>query len=501
MQKKENIKDNFEWLEEDSTQTLDWENLQAKKVEDFFEKTDLYNITDSVSKNFQVDFYSIPQKRDDTLFYVKKKKEEEYFSLYMGSDINSVDEFCIFDSSLQTKKFNDFSVSPNGVYVALYITEDQKEMGGISIYDVKNKAFLNDYISQCRGLHIAWFPDDSGLYYAGYPKTGGDYYNQKIFSHHIGNIEKDDKVIFGDETLALYVFAVRVNDEHTKLLITGQKDLGVSNKVWLFDITSGTSQELFTDQEAFWNPSFVGEYVFTLTTQDAERRQILYTPLETISSEYKDWSVFLSEHVEYKISFSYVLKDYILVVYTNSFGESFLLQKKIQSNSNDKETYISLPYPSCVIHSIAVVNKKKSNSFYFDCMNWIIPKQIFFFDAENKKYSLVITQKNSMEGMEMTFSKKEAVDSDGVRIPLTIIHNVNISKPVPCILYVYGGFGSSQVPHFKRSYTYWFSKGYSLAIAHVRGGADLGKKWHKDGSGVVGVTRAFCFAVSEIEER
>ena len=81
-------------------------------------------------------------------------------------------------------------------------------------------------------------------------------------------------------------------------------------------------------------------------------------------------------------------------------------------------------------------------------------------------------------------SRVEWVRSDdGVEIPMTIVHRVDLPTPAPTILYGYGAYGVSSRPTPNADAMFWLSRGWVLATAHVRGGGELGPRWHRAGSG------------------
>ncbi|MFJ5882308.1 prolyl oligopeptidase family serine peptidase [Kitasatospora cineracea] len=78
----------------------------------------------------------------------------------------------------------------------------------------------------------------------------------------------------------------------------------------------------------------------------------------------------------------------------------------------------------------------------------------------------------------------EYTASDGVRIPLTLLGRPGLlDRPSPTILYVYGGFRISLVPRYMAAPNLWVAGGGTYAVAHVRGGGELGERWHRAGAG------------------
>lgn len=78
-------------------------------------------------------------------------------------------------------------------------------------------------------------------------------------------------------------------------------------------------------------------------------------------------------------------------------------------------------------------------------------------------------------------SRLWATADDGVRVPISIVHRADISTPAPCLLYGYGAYEISSDPLFSPRRLPLLDRGVIFAIAHVRGGGELGRRWYLDG--------------------
>ena len=89
-------------------------------------------------------------------------------------------------------------------------------------------------------------------------------------------------------------------------------------------------------------------------------------------------------------------------------------------------------------------------------------------------------------GLTVWTGQDWAVAEDGTRIPVTLLKPVGMEKDrdLPCLLWGYGGFGLSMQPRCMMSMEPWLTAGGMIAIAHVRGGGELGPAWHKAGKGI-----------------
>ena len=120
----------------------------------------------------------------------------------------------------------------------------------------------------------------------------------------------------------------------------------------------------------------------------------------------------------------------------------------------------------------------------FSVSNFINPTRYIDLDLNTLDYTIVWQDKVSNfnpTDYEKTFTYYES--KDGTMVPLTYFHrkDLEINTETPIFLYGYGGYNISIRPSFSRKYVGWLELGGVVAIANLRGGGELGKKWHNAG--------------------
>jgi len=78
-------------------------------------------------------------------------------------------------------------------------------------------------------------------------------------------------------------------------------------------------------------------------------------------------------------------------------------------------------------------------------------------------------------------SRQWAEAADGARIPISVVHRRDLVLPAPCLLYGYGAYEISIDPAFSHHRLSLLDRGMAFAIAHVRGGGEMGRAWYEDG--------------------
>jgi len=78
-------------------------------------------------------------------------------------------------------------------------------------------------------------------------------------------------------------------------------------------------------------------------------------------------------------------------------------------------------------------------------------------------------------------SRQWATAGDGTQVPISLVHRRDLALPAPCLLYGYGAYEISMDPAFSHHRLSLLDRGMVFAIAHVRGGGELGRAWYENG--------------------
>ena len=115
----------------------------------------------------------------------------------------------------------------------------------------------------------------------------------------------------------------------------------------------------------------------------------------------------------------------------------------------------------------------------------VTPQSVFEYDLEARTGTL-LKQTEVLGGYDPTAYASErvyATAADGTRIPVSLVYRKGMRRDgsAPALLYAYGSYGSSTDPTFSSGRLSLLDRGFVYAIAHIRGGGDLGKPWHDAG--------------------
>jgi len=123
--------------------------------------------------------------------------------------------------------------------------------------------------------------------------------------------------------------------------------------------------------------------------------------------------------------------------------------------------------------------------FRYSYESFITPRSVFDFDVSSRQ-STLRKQQPVLGGYDSSLYATErlhALASDGTRIPLSVVYRKSTPRDgsAPLLLYGYGSYGISMPVNFNSNRLSLLDRGVIFAIAHIRGGGELGKPWHDAG--------------------
>ena len=116
--------------------------------------------------------------------------------------------------------------------------------------------------------------------------------------------------------------------------------------------------------------------------------------------------------------------------------------------------------------------------------NFLTPPSMWLADADTGATREIMRQPEKFDASNLMMEQREAVSSDGTKIPYFLVHrkDMKLDGNNPTLLYAYGGFEISQTPTYSATNgKLWLEKGGVYALANIRGGGEFGPAWHEAG--------------------
>ncbi len=157
---------------------------------------------------------------------------------------------------------------------------------------------------------------------------------------------------------------------------------------------------------------------------------------------------------------------------------------RIRSFENGQEHHVEFPEP---VYSVGLTGNAEyaTKLLRFTYTSLVTPHSVFDYNMETRERALK-KQQPVLGGYDPSQYQSEriyAAAPDGVQVPVSLVYKKGLARNgnAPMLLYGYGAYGISTDPNFSSDRLSLLDRGVIYAIAHVRGGGDLGQSWHEDG--------------------
>jgi len=329
---------------------------------------------------------------------------------------------------------------------------------------------------------VAWAADNKTLFYTVEDAAKRQY---RLYRHVLGENPAEDELIYEEPDEAFNVGVSRSR----------------SGKYLFLDITSHTTAEArFTEAAApgEWrqfasrvhNEEYYldhhpggggGEDVFYIRSNKAGRNfSVMVAPVT--ARERSEWREFLPYRPEVMVESFDVFADFA-VAYERENGLNHFSVTSLRKGGGRVAERVQFPDP--VYNASPGANLEfKTATYRFNYDSPVTPRSVYDYDVAAKTSTLI--KRYEVPGFSAEKYRVErifATAADGVRVPLTVFCSKDVPRngSAPLYLYGYGSYGIPLPVGFNSNRLSLLDRGVVIALAHIRGGGDLGKPWHDDG--------------------
>jgi oligopeptidase B len=435
---------------------------------------------EEIKGRIKKDDSSVPYRLDGFYYYSRYEEGDEYPYYCRKKGSLDADEQIMLDAN-ELAEGHDY-LAVRGVVVTLDTTimafavdTVGRRKYTIRFRDLGTGEFLDDPIVDVTG-NIAWANDNKTLFYAKQdPDTLRSY---QIWRHTLGTDPADDVLVFqeDDETFSTYVWKTKSR----KYVMIGSFQT-VSSEVRYLDANEPMGE--FTvflprERDHEYNIDHAGDEFFIRTNWDATNFRLMKTPVTRTAKDH--WTEVIPHRDDVLFEDFELFKDFLTI------GERHdgLIQVRIRPRAGGEEHYLDFGEPAYVAYFDD--NKEFDTPVLrYGYSSLTTPRSVFDYDMTTREKELK-KQDEVLGGFDRENYVSERLHAkarDGANVPISLVYRKGFEKnrSAPLLLYGYGSYGNSIDPSFRSDRLSLIDRGFVFAIAHVRGGEELGRRWYDDG--------------------
>lgn len=435
-------------------------------------------IFEEIKKRIKQKDSSVPFKWREHYYQTKYEEGKEYPIYVRASDEEMTDSVVILDANENARnhayyQIGGYEVSPDNKYLAYSEDTVSRRIYKICFKDLLTGEKLSWHIQNSSGS-LFWSNDSKFVFYVEIDSTTLRPFHVKRWS--IDDPLQEPVSVF-EETDEMYYVGIKPSISGNYLFI--ESDSTLTSEVQVIDLNhpalpSVTFLIRKTGHE--YNLEHEGHFFYIKTNTDG--RNFCLKRTKEINQDMDLWETIIP-HSEERL-----LEDYAVI------AGKIIFQDRYNANSFikiiDDSSCLIIPFDEEVYVAGIGTNADPDSDFVRVVYTSLsTPSSIYDFHFANKK--LVLRKQEEIIGgydpKEYHTERIWVPARDGVKVPVSMVYKKSLyaKNESPLLLYGYGSYGHSIDPAFGLARLSLLNRGIVFAIAHIRGGEEMGRKWYEDG--------------------
>jgi oligopeptidase B len=420
----------------------------------------------------------VPYREGEYFYYVREEAGKQYPIRCRRKGSMDAPEEVILDQNELAKgqafmSIAAFAVSPDGNLLAYSYDNTGFRQFTLAVKDLRTGQTLGDHAERVGS--VVWANDNATIFYTQEDAVAKRQY--RLYRHTAG-MAGDDPVVYEEKDERFEVEAFKTRSQDYIFLISGSHTTSEARYIPAKDPTAAWKIVEPRKQGVEYYPDHNGDSFYIRVNDTGRNFRLVRAPVSDPGSA--NWQEVMAQNPEVMLDDVDFFKNYS-VLYERANG---LPQIRVTDLRNGQSKKIEFPEPAYAAYSY--VNRVyDTTEFRYGYQSPITPASVFAYDMD-KGTSTLLKQKEVPGGYDRTKYKVEqiyATAGDGVKVPISVMYlkGTKLDGKEALYLYGYGSYGISIDMFFNSNIFSMVDRGVVTAVAHIRGGGEMGKAWHDAG--------------------
>ena len=365
-----------------------------------------------------------------------------------------------------------YEVSDDGNLLAYTTDNTGFRQYTLAIKDLRTGKVLADRAEKVGS--VVWANDNKTLFYSVEDSAKRQY---RLYRHTLGD-SGNDPLVYEEKDERFNVYAGKTRSKAYILLISGSH---TTSEVRYLPADQPTAEWKVMEprkQDVEYYPDHNGDFFYIRVNDTGRNFRLVKAPVSDPRSQ--NWQEVIPQRSNVMLDDADFFRNYY-VLYERENG---LPQIRVTGLNNGQTKRIAFPEPAYAAYPY--INREYNTSkFRYTYQSFITAQSIFEYDMGSGS-STLLKQKEVPGGYDRNryqVERIEAAASDGVKIPISVVHlkGAKLDGAGPLYLYGYGSYGAPMDIFFNSNIFSMVDRGVVVAVAHIRGGGEMGKAWHDAG--------------------
>lgn len=484
----EKVVDNYYWMYDyfgkgpDSSKVIEYLKAENAYVDTVMSGLKQFreNLFQEMKARIKEKDESVPVLKNGYYYYTRTEDGKQYYKYCRKKGSLTAPEEILLDvdKMAEGKAYfaaAGFAVSEDNKLLAYGVDEVSRRQYTIFIKNLETGEILKDRIMNTQA-DPTWANDNKTIFYTS--KNPVTLLSEKIKRHVIGSDAANDAVVYEEKDKSNYI-GVGKSKNNRHIAIYSYATL--SSEVRFIDAATPAAEfRVFQPRmkEVLYDVFPLADRFLVRTNLDAKNFRLMECPLDKTGVE--NWKEVIPHRTDVLLENVEEFKDFVVL----SERKNGLMNLRVRPLSGNGEHYINFGEPAYDAYASGNPEYNTTNLRY-NYTSMTTPNSVYDYNMVTKDKKLMKQQEvlGGYNPDDYVTERVYAPSRDGVQIPISIVYKKGFEKngKAPLLLYGYGSYGNSIDAAFSSPRLSLLNRGFAFAIAHIRGGQEMGRQWYEDG--------------------
>ncbi len=475
--------DDYHWLRERENPEV----IAYLKAENDYAEKSMEGVKSLREELFEEIVERIPQKDLSAPYplrgymYYRRYEEGKEYAIHCRKPIEGLHEEVMIDGNERARQHSFYQiggmdVSDDNQLVAFGEDVVSRRIFTIRFKDLERGKMLDDELTGTTGS-VVWAQDNQTVFYS--RKDPDTLRSYRIYRHRLGTDQNQDKLVYEENDETFYAFVRRSNSG--KYIFICSKSTMTSEYRYIDAGSPESDPRIFQERKRGleYDVEHGEEGFFILHNEGAKNFMVSKSPIYATSQT--EWEAVIKHRTETLIEDMVVFRDFMVL---EERTKGLIRLRIIPLNGDGKEWYVEYADPTYMAY-LSVNKEYETDILKYGYSSLTTPMTIYDVNMIDGITTLV-KQEEIIGGFNSSEYQSEYVfvkARDGVEVPISIVYRKGLKKSgkTPLLLYGYGSYGLSLDAYFSSPRISLLNRGFAFAIAHIRGGQEMGREWYEQG--------------------
>lgn len=466
----------------DSTEVVDYLKSENSYWEGMMKDTEPFreNLFKEMKARIKEKDESVPVFKKGYYYYTRTETGKQYFKYCRKKDNLSAPEEILLDVDQLAEGYAyystaGFSISPDNSKMIYGVDDVSRRQYKLFLKDLNTGKTIDLGIKNTTGS-ATWANDNKTIFYTGNnPET---LLSEKIFRHSLGTDASKDEMVYEEKDKTNYIGVGKSKNEKIIMIVSSATTSSETRYIKADEPNATFKVFQPRMKDVLYDITPLEDKFLITTNKDALNFKVMETPLDKTGVE--NWKDFMPHRKDVLMEGISEFKNYLVF----SERQNGLSQLVIIDRRTHKREFLKFDEPTYTVYPSGNPEYDTDN-FRFGYTSMITPSSQFEQNLNTGK-RILLKQQEVLGGYNKANYVTErlfAFAKDGTKIPISIVYKKGYKKDgnSPLLLYAYGSYGSSMDATFSSTRLSLLDRGFAFAIAHIRGGQEMGRQWYEDG--------------------